>query len=74
MKEGDVFMCIALSLFKNWLQILYFKHQGVLQKRADVYAPATQYRKSGDLLSYKLRNLGRLVAPLKTQLATRNFY
>ena len=45
MKEGDVFMCIALSLFKGWLQILYFKHQGVLQKRADVYAPVTQYRK-----------------------------
>lgn len=74
MKEGDVFMCIALSLFEDWLQIFYFKHQGVLQKRADVYAPVTQYRKSGALLSYKLRNLGRLVAPLKTQLATRNFY
>ena len=74
MKEGDVFMCSALSLFKGWLQVLYFKHQGVLQKRADVYAPVTQYRKSGALLSYKLRNLGRLVAPLKTQLATRNFY
>lgn len=44
MKEGDVFMCIALSLFKDWLQILCFKHQGVLQKRADVYAPVTQYR------------------------------
>ena len=43
MKEGDVFMCIALSLFKDWLQIFYFKHQSVLQKRADVYAPVTQY-------------------------------
>lgn len=74
MKEGDVFMCIALSLFKDWFADTLFQTSRRFTKTCRRLCTGNSIQKSGDLLSYKLRNLGRLVAPLKTQLATRNFY